>query len=36
MMVCVRLQQSDLQTREALLRLEYRIAELSEQEKPAP
>lgn len=36
MMVCVRLQQAELQTREALLRLEYRIAELSEQRPPAP
>jgi hypothetical protein len=36
MMICVRLQQSELQTREALLRLEYRLAELSEQPPPAP
>ncbi len=36
MLVCVRLQQAELQTREALLRLEYRIAELSEKQPPAP
>jgi hypothetical protein len=36
MLVGVRLQQAELQTREALLRLEYRIAELSEKEPPAP
>jgi hypothetical protein len=36
MMVSVRLQQAELQTREALLRLEYRIAELSEKQASAP
>ena len=35
MMVCVRLQQAELQAREALLRLEYRIAEMSEKQSPA-
>lgn len=35
MLVCVRLQQSELATREALLRLEYRIADLSEKQPPA-
>lgn len=34
MMVSVRLQQAELQTREALLRLEHRIAELSEKGLP--
>jgi hypothetical protein len=36
MMVCVRLQQAELQTREALLRLEYRIAELTEKQSSTP
>jgi hypothetical protein len=36
MLVCVRVQQAELQMREALLRLEYRIAEQSEQRPPAP
>jgi hypothetical protein len=35
-MIGVRLQEAELQTREALLRLEYRIAELSEKRPPAP
>lgn len=35
-MVCVRVQQAELQTREALLRLEYRLAELTEKQPPAP
>ncbi len=36
MLVCVCVQQAALQTREALLRLEYRLAELSEKQPPAP
>ncbi len=36
MMVCVRVQQAELQTRQALVRLEYRLAELSEKRPPAP
>jgi hypothetical protein len=35
-MVSVRVQQAELKTREALLRLEYRVAELSEKRPPAP
>ena len=34
-LVSVRVHQAELQTREALLRLEYRIAELSEHRPPA-
>jgi hypothetical protein len=36
MLLGVRLQQGELQMREALLRLEYRIAELSDNRPPAP